>query len=52
MSRSPTPSTPAADAVLPDLLTSLGLPTMRRLWRELTDTSGARVGAIESPTTR
>ncbi len=40
MSRSSTPSTPAADAVLPDLLTSLGLPTIRRLWRELTDTAG------------
>lgn len=34
-----TPATPAADAVLPDLLTSLRLPTIRRLWSELADTA-------------
>lgn len=36
-----TPSTtmPAADAILGDLLTSLRLPTIRRLWREMASTA-------------
>ena len=39
MSRSPAPSTPSADAILPDLLTSLRLPTIRRLWSDLAATA-------------